>query len=364
MASISSSGIKQLTELMNSAAFSGLTRSLEQYRQLQGTWVAQLTVPPVVIDTEWLRPTLDLARQLQETAVVSLQPMLDDWQSQQRDILAAVQQQLEGAQITASSIRALNETFTELASVIRRAWEPLHALLQQAQLEADEIEPVFSQAGFWLSPSTPYRVFVATRSLHRNGRLTPDIVKRIMVAVYRKDNGGTIREMIADWYADERFARRRHIVDAALNAHLAGDYVLSIPALLPQIEGVVIEFAEGGRYGQLEPAAKEVVRMILEKSGWLTPISSTPFEKEMRKFYAGTRQEEFSPGPFREKALRDWNRPPSEILNRHAILHGVDVDYASEENSLRAFLFLDTLHLLADQQSETKRSEVGPLARD
>jgi hypothetical protein len=114
----------------------------------------------------------------------------------------------------------------------------------------------------------------------------------------------------------------------------------------------------------LEPAAKEVARMILEKSGWLTPISSTPFEKEMRKFYAGTRQEEFSPGPFREKALRDWNRPPSEILNRHAILHGVDVDYASEENSLRAFLFLDTLHLLADQQNETKRSEVGPLARD
>jgi len=364
MASISSSGIRQVAELMNSSTFSGLTKSLEQLRQLQGTWIAQLKVPPLVIDTEWLRPSLDIARQFQESVVASLQPVLDDWQSQQRESLAVVQQQLEVAQIAASSIKALSETFTDLASIIRQAWKPLHAMLQEAQLEADEIEPVFSQAGFWLSPSTPYRVFVTTRSLYRSGRLTPDIVKRIMVAVYRKDHGGAIREMIADWYADERFARRRHIVDAALNAHLAGDYVLSIPALLPQIEGIVIEFVEGGRYGQLEPAAKEVVRMIMERSGWLMPISSTPFEKEMRKLYAGTRQEEFSPESFREKALRDWNRSPSEILNRHAILHGVDVDYASEENSLRAFLFLDTLHLLADQQNETKRSEVGPLARD
>lgn len=361
MASTSSSGNKQIAEMMGAAAFSGLTGFLEQYRQFQSSWIAQLTVPPVVINTEWLHPTLDMARQLQETVVASLQPMLDEWQRQQRNNLAAVQQQMEVARIAASSIGTLNETLIELASAVSRAWEPLHAMLQEAQLDADEVEPVFSQAGFWLSPSTPYRVFVATRRLHKNGQLTSDMVKRIMIAVYRKDNGSAIKEMIADWYADERFARRRHILDAALTAHLAGNYVLSIPALLPQIEGIVIEFVEGGRYGQLEPAAKEVVRMILERSGWLTPISSTPFEKEMRKFYAGTRQEEFSPGPFREKALRDWNRPSSEILNRHAILHGVEVDYASEENSLRAFLFLDTLHLLTEKRNGSSELGVVPM---
>lgn len=38
---------------------------------------------------------------------------------------------------------------------------------------------------------------------------------------------------------------------------------------------------------------------------------------------------------------KGWQSP--EALHRHAIHHGVQVDYASEENSLRAFLLLDAL---------------------
>lgn len=41
--------------------------------------------------------------------------------------------------------------------------------------------------------------------------------------------------------------------------------------------------------------------------------------------------------------LKLHNLEAHQILQRHAILHGVQKDYASKENSLRAFLLMDVL---------------------
>ena len=294
----------------------------------------------------------------QTLASSAIQQAFDIWEQQRRDLLeSSATPYIEPPVLGSSVLQNVVDSCARFTDIINKTWEPLQELFDQMDIDAQEMGRIFAQAGFWLTPSMPMSVWKEARALKEQGRLTPDTLKRLIFETLREGDGAILREMVDEWYKDERFARRRRIFDDALEAHLSVKYTLSIPALLPQIEGIMVEIAEEGRYGKLEPAAKAIVRKVMETKTGLAPVTSGPFVGEVKKFYASTAKHEFSPDRFPDKAKRDWKRDLPELLNRPAILHGVQIDYDSEENSLRGFLLLDELCLLAREQKRETRAK-------
>lgn len=125
--------------------------------------------------------------------------------------------------------------------------------------------------------------------------------------------------------ASSLFKPRIAIIQDAINAHKAGKYSLSIPVFLAQIEGVLWDYAE-----------KESIAAgteIIKKSGEKVKVTSAkPLVKDTR---LRDLMSEYVANYFLDKVYIEEFR--------HGILHGRDVDYNKEENSMKLLLFIRAL---------------------
>lgn len=141
------------------------------------------------------------------------------------------------------------------------------------------------------------------------------------------------------------------IFENALDAHKHSKWTLSIPALLPQIEGIAIDILRerGLDFSRkslvIKKSAKRKTAQTLASQVFsLLPIDSFSLS-EMVAIYTLLH--------YLEGQLYGWTdflgeanqSEEQDSLNRHAILHGVQINYASQENSLKCFLVLDALQL-------------------
>lgn len=124
-----------------------------------------------------------------------------------------------------------------------------------------------------------------------------------------------------EWRADTYLRRRIDPLRDALDAHAAGLFGASIPALLAQLEGLIADLSEH-RGTMKEAKWREHMNALAGKD---------PFVGELVQLFVG----EILAAPFGHGA--DVSSP----LSRHAILHGGDVGYASETNSRTAILLVD-----------------------
>jgi hypothetical protein len=120
------------------------------------------------------------------------------------------------------------------------------------------------------------------------------------------------------------------IFSAAIGAHRRGDYELSVPALLPHIEGIGHEFVDA-----LDSVFGYNGRVLAELLGYAQEPGAPTAQAES---YADALYAVFF-------ASYDPRQPyEGTLVNRHAIFHGRLVDSGTEANSLRSFLALDGLH--------------------
>jgi hypothetical protein len=143
---------------------------------------------------------------------------------------------------------------------------------------------------------------------------------------YRSYSGRRLRRLVRRWEDEGAFNLRRPIIRDALTDHMARRYRVSIPTLMPCLEGVVadaigLEQRRGVRYG-LEPLGPLF--------GGLDALALTVALESLDTLYGWV---DFS------AASRLTPR-----LNRHLILHGRAVRYGTEANSLKVFLHLDEIH--------------------
>ena len=204
--------------------------------------------------------------------------------------------------------------------------------------KAAQLSRAFEEAGFWVGPSFDLAAFKVIARLDDESPLTGADLKRFLLIYYREDNCAALRAAVDNWDRRPVFAERMPIIRDALWAHAMEKYTLSIPCLLNQAEGLVLSLAKelqrtkGGRkdqalavidstYGDLwSPVAKDIVRAYL----YDVVFDNSGFSEWLKG--------------LRRKSLTGY-----EVLHRDTIMHGVQTDYASEENSLRAFLLLDVL---------------------
>jgi hypothetical protein len=151
------------------------------------------------------------------------------------------------------------------------------------------------------------------------GNLTPTDVEELFVHFY---DAALLRELINGWKRSGHFPNRIHILQAAVGAHVEGRFELSVPAILPQLEGVIADLF--GHTGWMNLAAFH--QYLVTAFG-----KDSHFDRVSAAFMMNVILESFFWGA---KIPR---------LSRHAILHGADTGYATSVKSLQVILAFDEL---------------------
>ncbi|MGA2514841.1 MAG: hypothetical protein ABSG37_14705 [Candidatus Limnocylindrales bacterium] len=168
------------------------------------------------------------------------------------------------------------------------------------------------------------------RLAHKGDRLG---VRKAMI------NLGRSREMFAyveGWMASDSFRDRRRFILDGLRDHRRGRFRVSIPTLLPLIEGMAIE--------ELAPGAEQGPKGHIK--GAVARYKSAEGEalvEAVTILWART--------GFGQIARN------SRELNRHVILHGRSTGYGTEVNSVKVLLAFDLLYSLVEAK---RRKEVTP----
>ena len=172
----------------------------------------------------------------------------------------------------------------------------------------------------WTPPGHLSAILLDEISLSfEKGKITDQDVDEIFVHFYNKDR----LQKIIDTWSEQKFIQPRiKILREVVIAHIEGRYELSIPALLPQIEGIIADINHhAGRMNF--PTIKEYVEAMF--------VRDSRFDRIGKTFFLSILYESF-----------EW-QDPIPFLSRNAILHGADTNYASAANSLRLILMFDLL---------------------
>lgn len=121
----------------------------------------------------------------------------------------------------------------------------------------------------------------------------------------------------------ERHPKRAKVIAAALRGHRAGEYALSVPVMLAQADGIAVDLRRRQLY------SKRADRGI---GGLASGLPPGDFDRVLWSV-------------FQERTPLSDNTSDLPVgfdgLNRHAVLHGLDPDYGTEINSLKALSLLN-----------------------
>lgn len=141
-------------------------------------------------------------------------------------------------------------------------------------------------------------------------------------------------------YSHPSFAERRDILDQALSAHKNGHYALSVPVFLAQAEGIA---KKDFGLDYLYTKNKRRIRDATEKTGG--QFERVVIDSFIEYIFSRLAQN-----------CSDAKRLTPDVLSRHAVLHGVDIRYHTYDNSLRSYMFLDTLYYLVSREDEESKT--------
>lgn len=154
----------------------------------------------------------------------------------------------------------------------------------------------------------------------------------------RKYDKQLLERIVKNWERKKWLASRMPILRQAVEAHLEGKYWVAIPAILPQVEGIIVE---GYGHDGMVPFNTVIT--------YLDELLSTDDRRSIRKMLNKRVNQ------FINKVLFRHNY--KALLNRHAILHGWDIDYGTQVNSLKAILLFDQLSNLIYRLVGTRRGK-------
>lgn len=237
-----------------------------------------------------------------------------------------------------SHLQGLSQSVYRVGKLIRQKYE-------EVELDAQAAAPLLSSSNLWFPPSAPLALLRALSEVAEFENPSPDQVEGLFLDYYGNDNWAALREMVSSWEEIPHFKNRMVIINDALKAHIEGMYTLSIPALLPQIEGVAgnilgmsIARKTKDRMGELLKEEYPVVFSSASKDLLINFVTEV--------LYTGADYDNFG------SSLKSKGFVGSDFLNRPAILHGIHTNYANVGLSLRAFLLLDALSAICDEGSE------------
>lgn len=127
-----------------------------------------------------------------------------------------------------------------------------------------------------------------------------------------------------------KYPRRAHILTAAFDAHWRDQYILSIPVLLAQTDGISKD-ALGGHFFRRESDKKQPGKRRPAAAAYADNIED-PITKSLLAILT-----EIHP----INASENEREKGAEAFNRHLILHGISVEYGTKTNSLKTISLIN-----------------------
>ena len=134
------------------------------------------------------------------------------------------------------------------------------------------------------------------------------------------------QELTNRWKQSERW----RVLSQILSAHDAGLYAAAVPTAMAQAEGLLVSII--GKKARTKE--KDLKRLLDRPNTFFGPTASNFFEVVT---------DVFTPGH------------PLPAFSRHAILHGEDVHYGTEANSLRVILWIDYIFMALMEEKPPSR---------
>ena len=213
-------------------------------------------------------------------------------------------------------------------------------ITERLELDEETVE-AFNQAGWPIAPSMPPELRTRVLELHRSGR--GGYASQAIMGYYTRSNHANLMLLIDTWRENEHFAPIMHIVDDAAGAHRQGQYTLSVPAIVSQIEAVLNSFvlANGlvNEFGAIRQIYNAAIGDPLDYDLTRWVIAQTLLYHLENNLYTFT--------DFEEELSRPVAR---RRTTRHTILHGITPGYDRPIHSLRAFVLLDALFAIVDEE--------------
>lgn len=150
-------------------------------------------------------------------------------------------------------------------------------------------------------------------------------IDEILLNYYSDDE---ILSTLKGWRGKEFLHKRIGILEDIIDAHLQGKYNLSIPAILPQIEGVIADV----NYHKGRMQGKQLKKYMNKR---LKDAEDFYYSGAFKNYLTDIVYAQFEHGEKVESPL-----------SRNAILHGADVFYGNKKNSLNAILMFDYMQSL------------------
>jgi hypothetical protein len=211
----------------------------------------------------------------------------------------------------------LESPMTKLLRETERLQELFHSIAEQFSDDVFiELELHLIDRGWYLSIDLPASVVCDLADLHDEQKF--EDIERSLRNFYRRKIDFVEPDILAV------FPQRARILKLAFAAHRRREYALSVPVLLTQADGISAELWSENFF-RTRRSNRQIDRM-LEKDD--LSLSGTV----LRHLY----KQGSLRAPFRPKT-------PPKRFNRHAILHGMSLDYDTEENSLRCIALLEFL---------------------
>jgi hypothetical protein len=266
-----------------------------------------------------MKPLVDQMRLQQETIQAAMQPLVARMRRQQEAIQAAM------APLFAQMHRR--------EEAIRSITAPLIETLERAGQAQPAVTKYLLERGWCITYQFTPGLVLALDDLRQKGdyaeadTLMAEFARRVLPEVESALCG--------------RFPDRARILADVFEAHRAGKYTLSVPVLLAQADGVGCDILGIPRQcfrqkNRLEASQKKLGAFTL----FGKPYTLHGIMQEMLEPL-------ISPWSLAEdtdkRDLRQASEPWFGPLNRHDVLHGHDMGYPTEQNSLRCVVLLQYL---------------------
>lgn len=272
-----------------------------------------------------MRSAIETSADIQKRLTNAIKPIIDF----QEDI----RKSLEPVINTLENFREIIQT--SLASIDFKA---IHEAAIKFEQKTIRFKAIMLELGFPPHNSIPIHNVTRIVDIYDNYGIdyTKRVITRYMTSVvYREEE---LRNLLSTWQKASWLKRRIKVLKSGVEGHVNGYYDLAVPTFLAQIEGILVE----GILAFDEMAASEKIGYGKQKSFLAQVIldntSSFSFDEEIEKIYTTIILADFERG-----------KEIHSELSRHAILHGEDVEYGTELNSLKAILIFDYIFSKLDE---------------
>jgi hypothetical protein len=242
---------------------------------------------------------------------------------------------LKQASLSLSSIYDQNkDLFESLTSGLK------YFSKQNSRLQELQFKPLID-CGLWVTPSMLPSMISTIVEKYDQGKKS--VIPAIIEGFYRRNNYQNLREAVNGWASLRHYSQRMFIFRDAFEAHINGKWTLSIPTLLPHIEGISRRILSDNKWENIETkpklknGARNQTSRVFQNSDMEESSLDYLLTGILVEYLEKTVYSNFNPNQDEVSKIRG--------INRHAILHGLQINYATRLNSLRCFLALDSLSI-------------------